>query len=101
MKPYSPDLRQRFLHAVEQGSARTQIVALFPISLAPLKRYVRQRRETGTLSVTPSPGRPSKKGAALDAELSAPLAAHDDATLEQQCQWWEASPVVRVSSSSL
>ena len=101
MKPYSPDLRQRILHAVDQGTARTQIVALFQISLSTLKRYLRQRRETGTLTVKPIPGRPSKKGAALDAELSAQLAAHDDATLEHHCQLWEASHGVRVSTSSL
>jgi len=73
---------QRILHAVDQRTARTQIVAVFQISRSTLKRYLRQRRETGTLTVKPIRGRPSKKSAALDAELSPQLAAHDDATLE-------------------
>jgi transposase len=101
MKPYSPDLRQRILAAVDQGTPRQQIVEILHISLSTLKRYLRQRRETGTLTPRSIPGRPSKKGAALDAELSAQLAAHDDATLEQQCQLWEASHGVQVSPSSM
>jgi transposase len=101
MKPNSPDLRQRILHAVDQGTARTQIVALFQISLSTLKRSIRQRRETGALTIKPIPGRLSKKGAVLDAELSPQLAAHDDATLEQHCQLWAESHGVHVSTSSL
>ena len=69
--------------------------------LSTIKRYVRQRRETGPLTAKPIPGRPPKKGATLDAKLPAQLAAHDDATLEQHCQLWEASHGVQVSTASM
>jgi len=101
MKAYSTDLRQRILHAVDHGTPRAQIVALLQVSLSTIKRYLRQRRETGALTVKPIPGRPSKKGTALDAELPAQLAAHDDATLEYHCHLWEATHGVRVSTASM
>jgi len=39
MKAYSQDLRERVLRAVDQGRPRAEIVQLFGISLATLKRY--------------------------------------------------------------
>ena len=47
MKAYSYDLRLRVLRAVEQGRPRAEIVAMFAISLATLKRYLKRKRETG------------------------------------------------------
>lgn len=101
MRAYSTDLRQRVLQAVDHGTPRDQIVAVLQVSLSTIKRYVRQRRETGTVTAKPIPGRPPKKRAALDAELPAQLAAHDKATLEQHCQQWEASHGVRVSTATM
>lgn len=89
MRAYSTDLRQRVLQAVDQGTPREQIVAVLQVSLSTIKRYLRQRRETGNVTAKPIPGRPATYGAALDAELPAQLAAHDTATLEQHCQVWE------------
>jgi transposase len=101
MKPYSTDLRQRVLDAVDHGPPRAHIVEVLQVSLSTIKRYLRQRRETGELSAQPIPGRPPKKGAALDAALPAQLAAHDDATLEQHCQLWADSQGVLVSTASM
>lgn len=61
-------------------------MAVLPVSLSTIKRYLRHRRETGTMSAKPISGRPAKHGDALDAELPAQLVAHDKATLEQHCQ---------------
>jgi transposase len=101
MKPYSTDLRERVLHAVDQGTPRQQIVEVLEVSRSTIKRYLRQRRQTGQLAAKPIPGRPPKKGAALDAELTAQLMAHDDATLEQHCQFWQDSHGVQVSTASM
>jgi len=69
--------------AVDQGHPRAEIVRLFGVSLASIKRYLKQRRETGDLSPKAIPGRPSKKYAALEAGLVAQLQAH--------CQLWEST----------
>ncbi len=101
MKAYSQDLRERVLRAVDQGRPRSEIISLFGVSRATIKRYLKQRRELGTLSPKPIPGRPSRKGAALQAGLSSQLHTHSDATLEEHCQVWEAAHGMRVSTATM
>ena len=101
MRAYSNDLRQRILRAVDQGHCQAEIAAAFQVSVSTIKRYLKERRETGTLTVKPIPGRPSKYGAALDADLGAQVAAHGDATLEQHCQRWERTHGQRVSTATM
>jgi hypothetical protein len=47
------------LRAVDQGMPRAEIVKTFDVSLATLKRYLKQRRETGDVIPKPIPGRPA------------------------------------------
>lgn len=61
MKAYSVDLRTKVLRAVDQGYAREQIVKLLGVSRATIKRYLKQRRETGTVAPKAIPGRPRKQ----------------------------------------
>ena len=91
MKAYSKDLREHVLRAVDQGHPRAEIVRMFGVSLASIKRYLKQRRATGDLSPKAIPGRPSKKYAALEAGLLAQLQAHPDSTLQAHCQLWEST----------
>ena len=101
MKPYSQDLRQRVVRAVDEGRPRAEIVHLFGISRATIKRYLKQRRETGELLPKAIPGRPASKGDVLDAELKPQLEAHRDATLEEHCRLWEATHSIQVSTASM
>jgi transposase len=91
MKAYSYDLRLRVLRAVNQGRPRAEIVTMFAISLATLKRYLKLKRETGDIKPKAIPGRHAKKGAALLAGLQPQLDAYPDATLEEHCQIWETT----------
>jgi hypothetical protein len=52
------------LRAVDEGRSRAEIIDIFQVSRATIKRYLKQRRETGTVVPRPIPGRPSKKRAA-------------------------------------
>jgi transposase len=101
MKAYSLDLRERVLRAVDQGKPRSEIVNLLGVSLATIKRYLKQRRETGHVRPKAIPGRTPKKGAALQAGLVAQLQAHPDASLETHCQLWENAHGMRVSTSTM
>jgi transposase len=89
MKAYSYDLRLRALRAVDQGRKRSEIVAMFAISLATLKRYLKRQRETGDVRAKSIPGRPAKKGTALQAGLLSQLDAYPDATLAEHCRIWK------------
>src|SRR6266852_801737 len=85
MKAYSQDLRQRVLRAVDQGTTQAEIAKTFAVSTATIKRYLRQRRESGHVLPKAIPGRPARKGAALQASLREQLATHPDATREEHC----------------
>jgi transposase len=101
MKAYSPDLREHILRAVDQGYQRADIVKMFGVSLATIKRYLKRRRETGIVAAKPHPGRPPKKFASKQASLIAQLQTHDDATLETHCQLWQEQQGVAVSTSTM
>ena len=89
MKAYSVDVREKVLRAVDQGYPREQIVKLLGVSRATIKRYLKQRRETGTITPKAIPGRTPKKLGLLQAELVAQRHSHDDLSLEEQCRLWE------------
>jgi transposase len=78
MKAYSQDLRERVVRALDQGTSRKEIVKLFAISLATLKRYLKQRRETGSLKPKAIPGRPASKRLQVQMDLKAQLQAYPD-----------------------
>ena len=101
MKAYSQDLRQRVLRAIDQGKSQAEVAEVFTISTATIKRYLKARRERGHVLPQPIPGRPSIKGAALQAGLLDQLETNPDATREQHCQMWEATHSVKVSPASI
>ena len=101
MKAYSLDVREKVLRAVDQGYPREEIVRLLGVSSATIKRYLKQRRETGTVAPKVIPGRPPKKSGPLQAELVAQLRAHDDLRLADHCHWWEQTHGVKVSISTM
>ena len=101
MRAYSQNLRQQVLRAVDEGKSQAQIIERFQVSRATIKRYVKQRRETGTVLPRPIPGRPSKKGAALQMGVQELLEAHPEASQQEYCQWWEATHGMQVSRATM
>jgi transposase len=97
MKAYSQDLRERVLRAIDQGKSRNDVVDLFGVSLSTIKRYLRQRSQTGHFQQKKIPGRPPKKQAKLQEKLLAQLEAHPDATLQEHCDLWEKESGIKVS----
>jgi transposase len=101
MKAYSQDLRQRVLQAADQGNTQAEIAKTFAISAATIKRYLKQRRESGHVLPKAIPDCPAPKGAPLQAGLWAQLEAHPDATLEVHCRLWKAEHGTQVSPASI
>jgi transposase len=93
--------REQVLRAVDQGKPRREIVSMFGVSLAKLKRYLKQRREAGDALPKPISGRPSKKYVPLKADLMAQLEAHRDVTLEEHWCLWEAAHGMQVSTTTM
>jgi transposase len=101
MRAHSQELRHQVLRAVDEGTSRNEIIEQFHVSRATIKRYLKQRRETGTVLPRPIPGRPKVKGKALRAQLLSQLEAHPGATLAEHCQIWEAEQGMQVSSATI
>ena len=101
MKAYSQDLRQRILKAIDAGQSQTEVAKTFTVSVATIKRYLKQRREMGNVEPKAIPGRPARKGAVLQTHLLAQLEAHPDARREKQCQLFEQTYGIKVSPASI
>jgi transposase len=101
MKAYSEDLRERVVRAVAIGTPRDEVAATFAVSSATITRWLRLKRETGSLAPKPVPGPVAVKTAAVMAALPARLAEHADAPLAEQCAWWRAASGVTVSTATM
>jgi transposase len=89
MKPYSKDLRIRVLAAVDRGMPREEVAESFSVSVPTIKRWLKRRRETGDVEAEAIPGRPSRKGRALEGWLPEHLAKNPDLTLEEHREAFE------------
>jgi transposase len=103
MGAYSKDLRLKVLAAVDRGVPRKEVVGVFGVSLATLKRWLKRREEGEGLDPKPSPGR-TPTILATDEEkrvLWAQLEASDDATLERHRELWKEERGIAVSISTM
>lgn len=101
MRGYSEDLRVRVIAAVASGTPREDVVWRYAVSLATIKRWLKQWRETGDLALKRSPGRPGVKIGALVEALPERLAERADATLAEHCSWWRETVGVDVSTATM
>src|SRR5512142_320623 len=101
MRAYSQEVRQQVLCAVDEGISRAEIIERFQVSRATIKRYLKQRRETGNVLPRPIPGRRPRKTAALLMGLQALLEAHPEASQREDCQWRETEYGMQVSRTSM
>ena len=98
---YSKDLRLRVLRAVDCGTPRRAVAALFGVSLSTIKRWLNRRRQTGGVETMEIPGRPSVKGAALREWLPEQLKSNPDLTLREHCEAFEDETGMEVSEATV
>ena len=101
MNAYSKDLRLRVLRAVDRGTPRREVAALFGVSLSTIKRWLNRRRQTGGVQTMEIPGRPSVKGAALREWLPEQLKSNPDLTLREHCEAFEDETGMEVSEATV
>ncbi len=56
MEAYTQELRERIVAAVDQGVPREEVADVFGVGLSTIKRYLKQRRETGSVAAKPIEG---------------------------------------------
>jgi transposase len=98
MKPYSADLRERVLAAIDRGMARSEVVTTFDVSLASLKRWLASRRDSGDFTPRPPSGGPEPTFTPeRDDELRVQVASFPDATLPEHAERWNATHQTSIS----
>src|SRR4051812_20981529 len=85
MRPYSTDLRERIVAAVERGEhSIRELVHIFAVSLSFVVRLLQRQRRTGAVQPTPHAGGPTPKfDAATVARLLQLVRDQPDATLAE------------------
>jgi transposase len=103
MRAYSMDLRDRVLAAVDRGTPREEIVRSLGVSQPTIRRYLRLRRETGSVAPKPLPKRSPRVGGTAEQRraLWAQLEANPEATLEEHREMWKEQHGVRVSVATM
>jgi transposase len=98
MRPYSTDLRERVLSALDGGMPRADAVRIFQVSLGSIKRWLRLRRTSGDLT----PQRPCGRATTISPDqlplLRAQLDAAPDASLAEHAALWNADHGTSLSS---
>ena len=86
MKPYSQDLRERVLAAVEEDEhSQAQTVKTFKISPSTLEKWLRRKRDTGSCAALPHAGGRIRTLQDCAALLRAEIKKQPDLTLEELC----------------
>ncbi len=101
MKAYSKDLRLKVPEAVDRGMDRREVAGVFGVSLAPVKRWLKMRRERGEVEARPVPGPPARKRAMLLEWLPAQLESNPDLTLGEHCGAFAEDRGVEVSRTTM
>lgn len=103
MGAYSKDLRLKVLAAVDRGVPRSEVVGMFSVSLATLKRWLKKRSEGEDLEPGTSTGRKRRILATAEERhaLWSQLEGNDEATLERHREMWEEERGVRVSMATM
>ena len=97
-KPYSQDLRERVIAAVDTGTGAYVAALLFQVSVSYIYKALIRRRKTGEVTARRSGCGPKPKLAPHDDALRARVAAEPDITLAELQAW--LSPSARSMSAS-
>ena len=91
MKPYSIDLRERVLAALDRNMARSKAITTFQVSRSTIKRWLAQRATLGHLRPGRASGRPRSITKSDELLLRAQLTDTPDATIPEHTERFNAS----------
>jgi transposase len=80
-KPYSQDLRERVIKAIDGGHTRGEVATLLDIGIATVGRYVKRQRQTGSLKPDKFGGHQRYKLADHEQKVRELIEAESDRTL--------------------
>jgi transposase len=99
--PYSPDLRERVIAAIDGGLGAYPAAALFRVSVSYIYKALGRRRATGETTARPSGHGPEPKLAPFEQALRARVAEEPDITLSELQSWFLTEHAMKVSVGCL
>jgi transposase len=102
MKPYSQDLREKIVRALEaQDETQEEIAARFAVSPSFIVKLWRRRRETGSAEALPHAGGRGRSLQAAEATIRRALDRQPDLTLAELCEEVGAGGGAAVSTKTM
>ena len=86
MKPYSQDLRERAIAALEAGKTQAEVAAQFSIHKSTLEKWWYRWRDTGSCAALPPAHGPERTLQAAESFLRVEIQKRPDATLVELCE---------------
>lgn len=86
MKPYSQDLRERVLAALEAGRPQAEVAAQFRIHKSTLEKWWYRWRDTGSCAALPPASGPERTLQAAERFIREEVKKHPDLTLDELCE---------------
>lgn len=83
MKPYSQDLREKIIRALEAGETQEEVTDRFTVSLSFVEKLWRRWRETGRCAALPHAGGRQRALREHEAAIRAEVAGQPDVTLAE------------------
>src|SRR5262245_12760858 len=86
MKPYSQDLRERVMAALEAGHTQAAVAAQFRLHKSTVEKWWARWQVTGSCAALPPARGPQRTLHAAEQFLRAEVKKHPDATLAELCE---------------
>jgi len=101
MKPYSQDLRERAIAALEAGQTQAEVAAQFRIHKSTLEKWWYRWQETGSCAALPLAHGPQRTLQAAERFIRAEVRKRPDATLAELCERVQEAKGVQASPSMM
>ena len=101
MKPYSQDLRERVIAALEAGKTQAEVAAQFQIHKSTLEKWWYRWRDTGSCAALPAASGPKRTLQAAERFLRDEVKKQPDLTLVELCERVKEAKGVIVSPSMM
>jgi putative transposase len=101
MNPYSQDLRERAIAALEAGKTQAEVAAQFSIHKSTLEKWWSRWRKTGSCAALPATHGPQRTLQTAESFLRAEVKKRPDATLAELCERVKEVKGVQASPSMM
>ena len=101
MKPYSQDLRERAIAALEAGQTQAEVAAQFSIHKSTLEKWWYRWRDTGSCAALPAASGPKRTLHAAERFIRDEIKKQPDLTLVELCERVQAAKGLVASPSMM